>query len=172
MAYVTFMKLGRKRAPPKGSGVIKPKKRGGVQPNQHVPNDETRLRVTLLKMQGVVREGIARQFGISADTLEKHYAYELEHGEDALINEAASKVVEHWRNGDKTMLCFFMKTRARWRETDQRDYRNLPGHGDDRSEASATRLVLQIIGGLPQGSTPENPGGDNYSEVPPEETNG
>jgi hypothetical protein len=32
-----------------------------------------------------------------------------------------------------------------------------------------TRVVVEVIGGLPVGSTPENPGGTHYSEVPPEE---
>jgi hypothetical protein len=30
-------------------------------------------------------------------------------------------------------------------------------------------LVIEIIGGLPIGSTPENPQGTHYSDVPPEE---
>jgi hypothetical protein len=32
-----------------------------------------------------------------------------------------------------------------------------------------TRVVVEIIGGLPVGSTPEKPEGTEYSEVPPEE---
>jgi hypothetical protein len=31
------------------------------------------------------------------------------------------------------------------------------------------RHIVQVTGGLPHGSTPENPGGDDYPEVPPEE---
>lgn len=45
---------------------------------------------------------------------------------------------------------------------------------DDRTPhpSGGTREVvhrLEITGGLPRGSTPENPEGDDYSEVPPEE---
>jgi hypothetical protein len=32
-----------------------------------------------------------------------------------------------------------------------------------------TRVVVEVIGGLPVGSTPERPEGTEYSEVPPEE---
>jgi hypothetical protein len=32
------------------------------------------------------------------------------------------------------------------------------------------KVIVEVIGGLPVGSTPENPGGTEYSEVPPEET--
>jgi hypothetical protein len=35
--------------------------------------------------------------------------------------------------------------------------------------AQKTRITVEVTGGLPQGSTPEKPEGDNYSEVPPEE---
>jgi hypothetical protein len=31
------------------------------------------------------------------------------------------------------------------------------------------RVVVEVIGGLPVGSTPEKPEGDDYSDVPPEE---
>jgi hypothetical protein len=36
-------------------------------------------------------------------------------------------------------------------------------------DAPAARVVVEIIGGLPRGSTPEKPEGDDYSDVPPEE---
>jgi hypothetical protein len=35
--------------------------------------------------------------------------------------------------------------------------------------APRTRMVVEVIGGLPIGSTPERPEGTEYSEVPPEE---
>jgi hypothetical protein len=35
--------------------------------------------------------------------------------------------------------------------------------------ASPGKLIVEVIGGLPVGSTPENPGGMEYDEVPPEE---
>jgi hypothetical protein len=36
-------------------------------------------------------------------------------------------------------------------------------------DAPAARVVVEVIGGLPRGSTPEKPEGDDYSDVPPEE---
>jgi len=35
--------------------------------------------------------------------------------------------------------------------------------------ASPRKLIVEVIGGLPVGSTPENPQGTHYSDVPPEE---
>jgi hypothetical protein len=35
--------------------------------------------------------------------------------------------------------------------------------------AKPEKIIVEVIGGLPVGSTPENPGGTEYSEVPLEE---
>ena len=35
--------------------------------------------------------------------------------------------------------------------------------------ALPVKHIIEIIGGLPVGSTPDNPGGTDYSEVPPED---
>lgn len=46
-------------------------------------------------------------------------------------------------------------------------------NGDDFGADGAPRAIVhrvEIIGGLPQGSTPEKPEGDNYPDVPPEES--
>jgi hypothetical protein len=37
------------------------------------------------------------------------------------------------------------------------------------SDEVPKKIIVEIVGGLPVGSTPEKPEGDNYSEVPPEE---
>ena len=37
------------------------------------------------------------------------------------------------------------------------------------SDAPTRKVVVEIIGGLPIGSTPERPEGMEYSDVPPEE---
>jgi hypothetical protein len=36
-------------------------------------------------------------------------------------------------------------------------------------DASPRKVVVEVIGGLPPGSTPAKPEGDNYPDVPPEE---
>jgi len=39
-------------------------------------------------------------------------------------------------------------------------------------DTTPRKVVVEIIGGLPSGSTPEKPEGDNYPDVPPEEPTG
>jgi hypothetical protein len=41
---------------------------------------------------------------------------------------------------------------------------------EQAASISPVKHIIEVIGGLPVGSTPENPGGTEYSEVPPEET--
>jgi hypothetical protein len=43
----------------------------------------------------------------------------------------------------------------------------VPAPSDTPSQR--TRVVVEVIGGLPVGSTPERPEGTEYSDVPPEE---
>jgi hypothetical protein len=40
---------------------------------------------------------------------------------------------------------------------------------EQAASTSPVKHIIEVIGGLPVGSTPENPGGTEYSEVPPEE---
>jgi hypothetical protein len=42
-----------------------------------------------------------------------------------------------------------------------------PSSSDDSTQRM--HIKVEVTGGLPEGSTPEKPEGDNYSDVPPEE---
>jgi hypothetical protein len=44
-----------------------------------------------------------------------------------------------------------------------------PSSGSSDEPTQRASLTIEIIGGLPRGSTPEKPEGDNYSDVPDEE---
>lgn len=71
---------------------------------------------------------------------------------------------------DTTSMIFWLKNRKpdEWRDRRTTTFGN---NGDD--EGGAPRTIIhrvEIIGGLPSGSTPEKPEGDDYPDVPPEET--
>jgi hypothetical protein len=40
---------------------------------------------------------------------------------------------------------------------------------DRAASSTPVKHIIEVIGGLPVGSTPEKPEGDNYPDVPPEE---
>jgi hypothetical protein len=68
---------------------------------------------------GVPHERIASVLRISHVTLTKYYAYELENGLDAAINEMGNALFRRGLAGDTTAAIFWLKTRARWRESPQ-----------------------------------------------------
>lgn len=43
---------------------------------------------------------------------------------------------------------------------------------EQAASPSPVKLTVEVIGGLPVGSAPENPAGTEYDEVPPEEFHG
>lgn len=93
----------------------------------HHPTDKTRASVFALSAFGVTQEQIARHLGITANTLVKHYADELE---TASVERNAEVAAFLYRsasgasiaNGASYSDClkaamFWLKTRAQWRET-------------------------------------------------------
>lgn len=86
----------------------------------HKPNDETRAQVSALVSFGNTQEEIAKFFEISVDTLVKHYRKEL----DTAVLVANAKVArclfsKAIDQDDLSAQIFWLKTRARWRETDK-----------------------------------------------------
>jgi len=92
----------------------------------HQPTDKSRAEVSALVSFGITQEDIARYIGISVDTLAKYYRHELD---TALIRAnamVANKLFRKATEGDDlTAMMFWLKTRARWREKDASDDRNL-----------------------------------------------
>ena len=75
----------------------------------------------VMKAAGITHEGIAGIMKIDADTLVKHYKRELDCGLDTCISQVAAslfrKAVSNDHPQSATSAIFFLKTRARWRET-------------------------------------------------------
>jgi len=83
----------------------------------HKPTDEKRLIVKTLAAVGITHEDIARKLEIDNDTLQKYYKKELDDGRvDA--NAANGKALyEQAKSGNTPAMIFWLKTRARWKET-------------------------------------------------------
>lgn len=66
---------------------------------------------------GIPETDIARVVGIDEKTLRKHYREELDLGETKANAQVAGFLFNAARNGNVTAQIFWLKTRARWRET-------------------------------------------------------
>lgn len=86
----------------------------------HVPTAKTRKLVKALASYGIPHPDIAKLVGIaSKTTLEKYYREELDNGELAANAQVAKRVFNEAvkPNGNIAAAFFWLKTRARWRET-------------------------------------------------------
>ena len=66
---------------------------------------------------GIPEIAIAAVLGVDPKTLRKHYRDELDLGETNANAQVAGFLFNSARNGNVTAQIFWLKTRARWRET-------------------------------------------------------
>ena len=89
----------------------------------YVPTEEGRRIVEGMSAAGITQEGIARVMQISVETLVKYYREELDTALDkALVQVAGSlfkKAVSDDHPNAAACAMFFLKTRGRWRETNE-----------------------------------------------------
>lgn len=84
----------------------------------HEPTEKTQAEVLALVGFGVSHEDIAKYQGIDAKTLRKHYRDELDQGVIKANAAVAKSLYNQAVNGKSTVAAiFWLKTRARWRET-------------------------------------------------------
>lgn len=103
----------------------------------HVPTDKSRAEVAALTSFGNTQEEIAGYIGISVDTLAKHYRDELDNSVVRANAKVAAKLFRKAVDGDDIKAqIFWLKTRARWRETN-----------DDKSTSDkiVDRLIDKLI---------------------------
>jgi hypothetical protein len=95
-------------------------KRKGKKPNTglpHKPTDETRHIVRSHAIVGTPQENICTILGISLPTLHKHYREELDTARDKANAAIGGALYTKAMSGDTASMIFWLKTRARWRET-------------------------------------------------------
>jgi hypothetical protein len=83
----------------------------------HQPDPAQRKQVETLAAYGIPETDISRVVGIDPKTLRKHYRDELDLGETKANAQVAGFLFTAARNGNVTAQIFWLKTRARWRET-------------------------------------------------------
>jgi hypothetical protein len=83
----------------------------------HQPNAAQRRQVETMAAYGIPEHDISRVVGIDPKTLRKHYRDELDLGETKANAQVAGFLFNAARNGNVTAQIFWLKTRARWKET-------------------------------------------------------
>ena len=83
----------------------------------HQPDPAQRRQVEAMAAYGIPETDIARVVGIDPKTLRKHYREELDLGETKANAQVAGFLFNSAKNGNVTAQIFWLKTRARWRET-------------------------------------------------------
>lgn len=116
---------------------------------EFAPTDEQRNLVKNLAAAGVCQNDIADMIadGIDPKTLRKHFVRELTTSKNFITALATSKVVAAINNNEAWGICFWLKTRAGWKET------NVTEHtGKNGGPIELTRVreeVAATLAGLP-----------------------
>jgi hypothetical protein len=83
----------------------------------HEPDPGLRRQVEAMAAYGIPEFDIARVVGIDPKTLRKYYFDELDLGSTKANAQVAGFLFNSARNGNVSAQIFWLKTRARWRET-------------------------------------------------------
>lgn len=83
----------------------------------HKPTETDRATAKRLSALGCSHEDIATRLKISADTLVKYYQDELDEGRIDANSAIAGTLFQQAKKGNTAAAIFWLKTRARWRET-------------------------------------------------------
>ena len=111
--------------------------KGGRPP--HLANETTRNKVFMLSTVGTRHEDIATVLGISADTLTKYYQDELAKGRIEANASVAETLFKQAKEGNTTAMIFWLKSRAKWKETSQHE---ISGNPD------GTPVEVKIVTGI------------------------
>jgi hypothetical protein len=83
----------------------------------HRPDLSQRRQVEALAAYGIPEADISGVVGIDPKTLRKYYREELDFGETKANAQVAGFLFNAAKNGNVTAQIFWLKTRAKWRET-------------------------------------------------------
>ena len=83
----------------------------------HRPDPALRRQVEAMAAYGIPEIDISRVVDVDPKTLRKHYRAELDLGETKANAQVAGFLFNAARNGNVTAQIFWLKTRAKWRET-------------------------------------------------------
>lgn len=113
----------------------------GTKKPHHHPTEQTRAEVVALASFGTPHEEIAAYLGISQDTLIRRYKEDLQKARTRANSKVAHSLYKMaTQQNNVAAAIFWLKTRARWRETNYHDISSEDG------SLTAPR-VIEIIAG-------------------------
>ena len=121
----------------------------------YIPTPEHRAMVQNLAAACVDQERIAAVVGCSHPTLRKNYKRELAVSKTEVTGMAQSKLFSAIKNGEAWAICFWLKTREGWHETDA--HRFVDETGKDREINAVEILSSRIAGVAARIGAAENP---------------
>ena len=98
-----------------------------AQGKEHKPTQDNRDLVKRLSALGTTYEDIAKKLELSSDTLVKYYNKELEDGRIDANAAIAGTLFQQAKNGNTAAAIFWLKTRARWKETQVNEMSGVDG---------------------------------------------
>jgi hypothetical protein len=110
----------------------------------HRPDPSQRRQVEALAAYGIPEADISGVVGIDPKTLRKHYREELDLGETKANAQVAGFLFNAAKNGNVTAQIFWLKTRAKWRETPVELKHSGSVGRKDLSEVSDEELLSMI----------------------------
>ena len=87
----------------------------------HKPTDATRRQVETMMAYGATQADVCAVLGITDKTLQKHYRQEIDTATIRANAKVAGKLYEKCMEGDVTSIIFWLKTRAKWKTTENVD---------------------------------------------------
>lgn len=91
----------------------------------HIASDENKKTVKMLVAFGIPQASIALKLGVSVDTLDRHYRYELDMGLHEAVEKVAGTLFKKATvDEDVKAQQFFLRTRARWVEPKEENKRD------------------------------------------------
>lgn len=99
------------------------------QGKKYTPSDENKKLVKTLAAVGITFEDIATKLEISSDTLVKYYKKELDDGRIDANASIGQTLFKQAKNGNTAAAIFWLKTRARWKETQSVELSGPDGSG-------------------------------------------
>jgi hypothetical protein len=135
----------------------------------HKPDPAQRRQVEAMPAYGIPEIDIAAVLKVDPKTLRKHYRDELDLGETKANAQVAGFLFNAARTGNVTAQIFWLKTRARWRETPVElkhsgsiGHRDLTDYSDDElmaiircgaEELGLTKILpMKIVGDVAEDS--------------------